>query len=54
MLKKKKAVIVPQGDDYADDPLVYKTRREMTLEQQRRHFVVRAARGGDPKNVSID
>ncbi|GMH87898.1 hypothetical protein TrVE_jg6838 [Triparma verrucosa] len=51
MFKKKKAEVVPDGDDYADDTAVYKTRRELDMEVQRRHFKVRAARGGDPKHT---
>ena len=47
MFKKKKAEVVPDGDDYADDTAVYKTRRELDMEVQRRHFKVRAARGGE-------
>ncbi len=49
MPKKRKEQFVPSGDDYADDPVVYRTRRKLTYETQRRHFQVRSARGGDPK-----
>ena len=50
MFKKKKIEFVPDGDDYADDPFVYTTRRGLTHEKLARHWKVRASKGGDVKS----
>ena len=52
MFKKKKRLVVPEGDDYADDAGAYSTRRDLSREARVRHFRVREFRGGDPRQVS--
>mgnify|MGYP000026223271 FL=1 len=49
MFKKKKIEFVPDGDPYADDPYVYKTRRGLSHDQLARNWKIRVAKGGDIK-----
>ena len=49
MFKKKKLEFVPDGDPYADDPFVYKTRRGLSAETLERNWKIRVAKGGDVK-----
>jgi len=50
MFAKKKALFVPPGDAYADDPTAYSSRRNLPYSTLSRNHRVRSLRGGDPKN----